>query len=316
MYKIIGADGKEYGPVSAEQLREWIAQGRANALTRVQPEGGAEWTTLGALPEFTNVTGTTSTPAPPAPPPSAGPSVEEITGRDYRLEIGKCIERGWELFKRHPGTLLGGVILIMVIQCVIALLPFVGGIAGLIIGGAMAGGLFWLFIRAIRAESGGVGDVFAGFSRGFVQLMLGHIVKGLLAWLAIIPGAIFLGIGIAVHVAARAHGHSLIGIPLLTLGALLLLAAIPIAIYLSTCWYFTLPLIIDKGMDFWAAMKFSRAMVRKHWWNVFGVMFVSGLVAIAGVLACGLGVFVTIPIALAAMMYAYEDIFGSGTPAA
>ena len=32
MYKILGADQKEYGPVTAEELRIWIAQGRAAAL--------------------------------------------------------------------------------------------------------------------------------------------------------------------------------------------------------------------------------------------------------------------------------------------
>src|SRR5579883_2364186 len=26
MYKILGADGKEYGPVSTDQLRDWVAQ--------------------------------------------------------------------------------------------------------------------------------------------------------------------------------------------------------------------------------------------------------------------------------------------------
>ncbi len=38
MYKIIGADGKEYGPVTSEQVRQWITEGRANAQTKVQPE--------------------------------------------------------------------------------------------------------------------------------------------------------------------------------------------------------------------------------------------------------------------------------------
>src|SRR5258708_7411217 len=52
MYKIIGADGKEYGPVTAEQLRQWMAEGRVNAATRVQAEGSTEWKTIGALPEF------------------------------------------------------------------------------------------------------------------------------------------------------------------------------------------------------------------------------------------------------------------------
>jgi len=52
MYRIIGADGREYGPISAEQLRQWIAEGRAIATTRALREGTSEWTTLGALPEF------------------------------------------------------------------------------------------------------------------------------------------------------------------------------------------------------------------------------------------------------------------------
>ena len=43
MYRVIGADGKEYGPVSIEQLRQWIADGRVNAQTQVQAAGGAEW---------------------------------------------------------------------------------------------------------------------------------------------------------------------------------------------------------------------------------------------------------------------------------
>lgn len=51
MYKILGGDGKEYGPISTETLRQWINEGRANAQTQVQPEGGA-WIALGQLPEF------------------------------------------------------------------------------------------------------------------------------------------------------------------------------------------------------------------------------------------------------------------------
>jgi len=52
MYKILGADGKIYGPVNAELLRQWLAEGRANAQTRTHAEGAAEWKPLGTLPEF------------------------------------------------------------------------------------------------------------------------------------------------------------------------------------------------------------------------------------------------------------------------
>ena len=71
MYRIVGADGSEYGPVQAEQLRQWIAEGRANAQTRVIREGAAEWTLLGALPEFSNAF------APPATFPASPPQVRK-----------------------------------------------------------------------------------------------------------------------------------------------------------------------------------------------------------------------------------------------
>ena len=51
MYKIIGADQKEYGPVSADQLRQWISEGRINAQTLVQAEGG-QWMPASRVPEF------------------------------------------------------------------------------------------------------------------------------------------------------------------------------------------------------------------------------------------------------------------------
>ena len=52
MYKIVGADGRQYGPVSGDQIRRWIAEGRANAQTQVLAEGALQWKPLGTLPEF------------------------------------------------------------------------------------------------------------------------------------------------------------------------------------------------------------------------------------------------------------------------
>jgi hypothetical protein len=52
MYRILGADGREYGPVAVGPLRPWIAEGRANAQTQALAPGALEWKPLGALPEF------------------------------------------------------------------------------------------------------------------------------------------------------------------------------------------------------------------------------------------------------------------------
>ena len=52
MYRIIGADGREYGPATADQVREWIAEGRANAQTKALVEGTALWKPLVEYLEF------------------------------------------------------------------------------------------------------------------------------------------------------------------------------------------------------------------------------------------------------------------------
>ena len=79
MYKIIGNDGKTYGPVTAEKLREWITQSRVESRTSVLPEGATEWTFVGLLPEFS---GNFSSPPPVATPPkiSARPATRGTNG--------------------------------------------------------------------------------------------------------------------------------------------------------------------------------------------------------------------------------------------
>jgi uncharacterized RDD family membrane protein YckC len=61
MFTIIGGDGKEYGPVSAQQIRAWIIAGRADLATKAKAAGSEEWMPLGDFPEF----------SPDQPPPLA-----------------------------------------------------------------------------------------------------------------------------------------------------------------------------------------------------------------------------------------------------
>jgi len=76
MYKIIGDDQKEYGPVRAEALRDWIAQRRVVAGTLVKAEDAIEWKPVRELPEFEDALA--AAPPPPvalAGPPPAAPGV-------------------------------------------------------------------------------------------------------------------------------------------------------------------------------------------------------------------------------------------------
>ncbi|MBI5694009.1 MAG: RDD family protein [Verrucomicrobia bacterium] len=65
MFFIIGGDGREYGPATAEQVRGWIQAGRANLETKAKALGSEEWRRLGDYAEFG---------APDSPPPLPGVS--------------------------------------------------------------------------------------------------------------------------------------------------------------------------------------------------------------------------------------------------
>jgi len=55
-YKIIGGDGKEYGPISFDQVQNWIREGRANAQTMIKTDTSSKWVPLGQCPEFSSLT--------------------------------------------------------------------------------------------------------------------------------------------------------------------------------------------------------------------------------------------------------------------
>src|SRR5215472_14168263 len=99
MYKVIGADGKEYGPINADLIRQWIAEGRANAATKARLEGTTEWKTLAEFPEFSAALAARGLSVPPiTPQPKVEPVfVQELLARDYDLDIGGCISRGFNL---------------------------------------------------------------------------------------------------------------------------------------------------------------------------------------------------------------------------
>jgi uncharacterized RDD family membrane protein YckC len=52
MFTIIGGDGNEYGPASVDQIRGWIAAGRASLNTQAKAVGSDEWRRLGDFAEF------------------------------------------------------------------------------------------------------------------------------------------------------------------------------------------------------------------------------------------------------------------------
>src|SRR5262249_9791737 len=97
MFKIIGGDGQQYGPVSAEQLRQWIATGRANGQSLVQAEGSSDWKALSTHAEF-------ASDLKPAPPPLGA---QPITGQ--MLPNQATAKASNKLAAGLCGILLGGL---------------------------------------------------------------------------------------------------------------------------------------------------------------------------------------------------------------
>ncbi len=83
MYKIIGSDGRQYGPVSAEQLRTWLGQNRVNAQSLIQPEGATDWKAVSMFPEFAGDLR-------PAPPLTAPPQVNLSARASNKIAAGVC----------------------------------------------------------------------------------------------------------------------------------------------------------------------------------------------------------------------------------
>lgn len=57
MYRVVGADNREYGPIDEGTVRDWITQGRANAETLVRYEDGGAWKPLRTFEEFRETLG-------------------------------------------------------------------------------------------------------------------------------------------------------------------------------------------------------------------------------------------------------------------
>lgn len=103
MFTIIGGDGREYGPVNADQVRAWIRAGRANFETRAKALGSEEWRRLGDFAEF-------GTPDELQPPPIPGSSVEQpvLAERATRLAAW-FVDNIFGFMACLPGFLLLGV---------------------------------------------------------------------------------------------------------------------------------------------------------------------------------------------------------------
>jgi len=160
MYTIIGASQREYGPVSGEQIREWLNQGRLIRLSRARSEGAPGWRSLELVPEFAHLLGT------PSAPPVISPGVPTSTDAGSNVVIPYGNMRA----------------LIAYYLAVFSLIPFVGIVLGL---RAFVLGILGLRFRRNHPSAGGtvhswIGIVLGGLC-GFGYLALMMLALGAMA---------------------------------------------------------------------------------------------------------------------------------------
>jgi hypothetical protein len=241
----------------------------------------------------------------------------DLLARDYDVDVGDCLTRGWETFKANAGIMIGASVLVYLTLMAVNIIPYLNIVLALVFTGPLMGGLWFFYVKKIRNQDAGIGDAFSGFGPRFWQLVMTRLIPALI-WLGLVA---IIGLLAALTIPALVRNGRVAGgvAPTLAPGmlvgvGLLFFAVLLVVIFLSTCWLFALPLVSDKGLRFWPALELSRRVVMKHWWMTFWLLFVAGIVGAVGIFACGIGVLVTGPVAFAAVVSHYQKVFGDLSP--
>ena len=142
-YFIMGGDLKEYGPVSPDELRKWIAEKRVNAQTKVRREDATGWLPLSDVPELAGMAGKTAPPPlPTAHPPATGKTSALAVASLVLGILGVCTCGATAIF----GLVLGIIALVMISNSQGALRG-----KGMALTGTILSGVFLLMLPVLAA---------------------------------------------------------------------------------------------------------------------------------------------------------------------
>ncbi len=277
-YYLIGTDGRQHGPVSQDDVHTLLRDGRASRYSRARRTTESQWTALRELPEFEEVT------RPPfivAFDPDAAAHAEEAPGQvvastgqgaSSGLDPVACFRRAWQLVSRDFPVLAGWTLLVASIIILTSAIPYVGFFIGLLLNNVLMSGVYVLYLARMRGFRPSFGDVITVVRTSAITIVLAGLAQ--------------LGMTLA--------------------GLLLILPGI----YLAVGYAFVVPLIIDRGMPVWTAMELSRTTVHKQWFQTFGLLIAAGMLLFISAQLYGFLLILTLPICTAALMFAYDDLFG------
>jgi hypothetical protein len=204
--------------------------------------------------------------------PAAYPAPRPTTA-GAGIDIGKWISDGWRIYKQDWFT--------FTLAAVVA--TFLSLITLCVTTGPFILGFYFMAFKAMRGERIQVSDVFKGFER-FGLAFLTFIIE----------------VFIHVSLGAPAESSPMMG--------LVSFAVSPLVFALFT---FVYPLIQDRRLDIGSALNEAWKVVVSRNWLMFWVLgLVFTLLPFIGLLGCGVGFFVMLPVMLCASAAAYKDILG------
>ncbi len=237
------------------------------------------------------------------------PTIEEALSRRYDFGVSDLLGEAWRLTKGTKGIIIGGFVVfyaalfaVMNILTIVLTIFGVAGVAGL---GLMSG----------DDGSMAVGAMFA--------FMIGSMLLGFLATAMVYPflaGINMVGIRAAAGQPVRfgemfSHfGRSVpVVITALLMSVLIMvgyfLFVIP-GIYLSVAYMLAIPLVVERGLSPWQALETSRKAIGQHWFKVFGLLMIFGVLMALSGLTLFIGLLWLIPLMVVAIGVLYRTIFG------
>lgn len=246
-------------------------------------------------------------------------TAEEIVARDYDVPVVELYSQGIRLFQQDPSNLVVAGILMMVVSWAIGaataifqIIPILGIVFSILIPafikGPIRSGLLLTYLRYLRGERVVPNDVFCTFNARFWKLAVANLVPTLLAALCYLPGLVLI-ILMAVGTSTAGGGGPPPATPLVFVGVIAMFIGMLVQVYLSISWIYTLPLVADRHFRVLDAMRLSRQVVGRHFWQHLWYLIFSAIVAFIGLLACGLGILVAMPLTEMAGCLLYERVF-------
>ena len=234
----------------------------------------------------------------------------EIPFRRNAVEPTQCIKGGWELIKNKYWLFVGMTLVALLIGSAVPL--------GILLGPMMCG-LYLTFFKMRRGEPIEFGTMFKGFDY-FGQSVVAALLHTVPIIAVVVPAYLLFYVSMFVSMAAAGAGDEPNPAAFMGVMGLFLvfwLAVMIVILIISIGFTFAYPLIVDRKLQGFDAVKLSFKAAFANFWRLLGMMLLTSLLSIVGLLACYVGMFLVMPIGYAAIAKAYEQVFGlsDGMPA-